>query len=224
MGSALTAISENGLENMGRYYSFYPGIVRDNVDPTNRHCLEVIVPEVQQGVVIWAAPGMDMIGNHFCCKYPTPLVGDEVYVIFRMGNIMNPFWIHKSFIRFEEEIPPQLSSNTTFGLFTQGGNHFWVDDYTGEFHVYTHGDINIRSDGTIIFNQGSNAGMVKIKELTEKLNKLVQEVERLRTLFNSHTHPGVQPGGGITSVTTSPYSQPITQFNKDDYENTKILQ
>lgn len=224
MGSPLTAISENGLENIGRYYSFYHGIVKNNIDPNNRHALEVIVSEVQQGVVVWAAPGMDMIGNHFCCKYPTPMIGDEVYVIFRMGNVMSPFWIHKSFIRFEDEIPPQIRDNTTFGLFTQGGNQFWVDDYTGEFHVHVHGDMDIRSDGTIIFNQGSNAGMIKIKELTEKLNQLVQEVENLKNLFNAHTHPGVQPGGGTTSVTPSQYSQSITKFNKDDYENTKILQ
>lgn len=70
--------------------------------------------------------------------------------------------------------------------------------------------IEIDCNDKIIINGGNNSGMVKIKELTQKLNELVNK-------FNAHTHP--VPNGTSSTTTT-----PASAFNQSDYENTKITQ
>lgn len=77
----------------------------------------------------------------------------------------------------------------------------------------------------IVFNGGHNKGLVKIEELTDKINALVDA-------FNSHTHKLMS---GTVVVSGSPTSQtnpaPIEvpaitaktqKLNKTDYENEKI--
>ncbi|MDD4395694.1 MAG: hypothetical protein PHQ33_07400 [Bacteroidales bacterium] len=68
--------------------------------------------------------------------------------------------------------------------------------------------ITIDCENDIVINGGNNAGMVKISELTQKLNALVNS-------YNSHTHTIPDGSSGTTSHIAS-------TFNKSDYENTKI--
>ena len=83
-------------------------------------------------------------------------------------------------------------------------------------------EINI-SDEKIEINGGENNGIVKIQELTDKLNDLVNWCK-------NHTHSGVIVGvsGGVTTpaVGTSgssgaPTSSPA-DFDKSDYEDEKV--
>ena len=60
----------------------------------------------------------------------------------------------------------------------------------------------------IIFNGGNNNGLVKIEELTNKLNELSRAI-------SLHTHP---VSGSAAGATTSR----IPMFNKSDYEDTKV--
>lgn len=78
-------------------------------------------------------------------------------------------------------------------------------------------------DGKICINGGENDGLVKIAELTNKLNELVNA-------FNNHTHSGVitevsggsgAPAVGTPGNTGAPVSTAKT-FTKDDYEDTKV--
>lgn len=75
----------------------------------------------------------------------------------------------------------------------------------------------------ITFNGGDNVGLVKIVELTDKINALVDS-------FNKHTHPGVitavsggsgNPAVGTPGSTQIPAS-PAKKLSKKDYENEKI--
>ena len=69
---------------------------------------------------------------------------------------------------------------------------------------------------SITINGGSLGGLVKIQELTNKLNTLVNT-------FNSHTH--VFKGavsGEACSGTTDPIVAQANSFSKSDYEDTKI--
>ncbi len=72
-----------------------------------------------------------------------------------------------------------------------------------------------------IFNSGSNAGLIKIVELTTKLNDLVAEVNAFRTVFNGHRHTGITVGTGLSLGPNQAAAQ-ATNFNKDDYENKDI--
>jgi len=89
------------------------------------------------------------------------------------------------------------------------------------------GDTTIEADDQkqIKFNGGENDGLVIIKNLTDKINELVDA-------FNNHTH---LLASGAVAVAGSPAAQsnpaPInipaitskaTKLNKSDYENTKI--
>lgn len=220
--SIVTTISEEGLEIIGRYYSFYVATVIDNEDPENLHRLKVFIPEINNGFIIWVPPAEDWVSERFYIKSPTPQVDDQVYVIFRMGNVQNGRWIKKGSTIDGKEIPPNLKDINRFGLISYGGNEIWIDDSTGEINVWAQGDIHIDSKSHIIINQGKNEGMIKIRELTQKLNQLVSEIETLRNTFNTHTHSGVQSGPGTTAPPITRDDQPISQFNQEDYENTLI--
>lgn len=79
--------------------------------------------------------------------------------------------------------------------------------------------IDVDANDKIIFNGGSNHGLVNIEELTQKLNELVEA-------FNQHTHSGsfegtisdVPAAGSITLAPPTPHPQ----FNQQDYEDTNI--
>ena len=113
------------------------------------------------------------------------------------------------------------------------GSHVLVADLSGgefrEFAVIAFSEvekINIKIGATtidvdsngIIFNGGSLDGMVKINELTNKLNLLVQA-------FNGHSHQVSTTGSASaqTGMTTS--LTPTAQtFSAADYKNEKIKQ
>ncbi len=67
-----------------------------------------------------------------------------------------------------------------------------------------------------VFNGGENKGMVKIEELTNKLNDLVQK-------FNSHTHSVATTGTAAAQTGTA--TATVTRanpFNVNDFENKKV--
>lgn len=77
--------------------------------------------------------------------------------------------------------------------------------------------ITLDVNSKIKINRGQNDGIIKINELTQKLNELV-------TAFNSHIHTTNATVGAtpIVGVISTPTPQ-ANEFNKAYYENTKIL-
>lgn len=79
---------------------------------------------------------------------------------------------------------------------------------------------------TVIFNGGKLGGLIKIEDLTKKLNDLTDKVNALVDAFNSHTHIVNTTGtaaaqSGTAAAPTAP-AQKATEFDKTDYEDTKI--
>jgi len=68
-----------------------------------------------------------------------------------------------------------------------------------------------RETGVTELNGSDYEGIIKIEDLTGKLNDLITE-------FDTHTHSGVQTGGGVSGVPVTP----ATAFNKSDYENESV--
>ena len=90
--------------------------------------------------------------------------------------------------------------------------------YMYEYSIYlgvgdTHVDI---SSDSLTLNEGSLGGLINIEALTNKLNQLIAS-------FNSHSHQ-VSTTGSATAQTgvASPVASPLPDFNKADYEDTKI--
>lgn len=79
---------------------------------------------------------------------------------------------------------------------------------------------------TITVNGGELGGLVKIVELTDKLNALKDTVNSLVQAYNTHTHQVATTGtAAAQSGTAAPVTataQQASAFVKDDYEDIKI--
>jgi hypothetical protein len=79
------------------------------------------------------------------------------------------------------------------------------------------------SDGLTKFNEGDLGGLVKVIDLTNKLNALENKVNSIISAFNSHTHIlTLSTGTGTAAPTSSPVSGTLTPTNRADIENDKI--
>jgi hypothetical protein len=68
----------------------------------------------------------------------------------------------------------------------------------------------------VVINEGNNGGLVKITELTDKINKLVDA-------FNNHTHTVSTTGTAAAQTgTAAVIITKASRLNKSDYENEKI--
>ena len=71
---------------------------------------------------------------------------------------------------------------------------------------------------SVTFNGGTLGGLVKIQELTDRLNQLVEA-------FNSHTHTVSTTGSASAQTgTAAAIINRVSRFDKSDYENEKIKQ
>ncbi|MGN7818777.1 hypothetical protein ACTJJB_01535 [Chitinophaga sp. 22536] len=79
------------------------------------------------------------------------------------------------------------------------------------------------SPDKITLNNGSFGGLVKVIDLTNKLNALENKVNDLVTTFNSHVHTGVTTGTGATAITATPVTGTITPTQRNEIENTTVI-
>ena len=74
-----------------------------------------------------------------------------------------------------------------------------------------------------VWNGGSNGGLVKVIDLTTKLNNLENLVNDLVTKYNTHTHTTTcASGAGTASPTTATETTSLTPTVRANIENTKI--
>jgi len=91
----------------------------------------------------------------------------------------------------------------------------------GEANVTTKKDINVKSDGKIIFNNGTKDSMVDI-------NKLVGRMNALENLYNIHTHLVLAPAIPTMIPSQGTLGQPVPMTlpttTKQQIENPQIKQ
>lgn len=83
---------------------------------------------------------------------------------------------------------------------------------------------------SIEVNGGKLGGLININDLTGKLNKLVNEVNMLKSQFNGHTHTGTIEGtspsgpvsGTCTCIAPGTKANDITSFDSSDFEDTTV--
>lgn len=79
------------------------------------------------------------------------------------------------------------------------------------------------ADGEIMINDGSLGGLVKVSELTTKLNNLENKVNDIVAKFNSHTHVlTLTTGTGTAAPTANPVSGTLTPTEQSEIENEKV--
>lgn len=77
------------------------------------------------------------------------------------------------------------------------------------------------------FNGGANDGLVKIKDLVSRLNKVESALSDLISKYNTHIHTttatiGAGSALGVIAPTTSTSAKVVTQTAQSDIENTKV--
>lgn len=96
--------------------------------------------------------------------------------------------------------------------------------YTNPF-IVSYSDVEklyIAASDLVQFNNGAFGGLVKVIELTQKLNNLENKVNDIVSKFNTHVHSGVQTGGGTSAVPTTTVSGSLTPTQRGDIENKNI--
>ena len=240
MSDLVKTIVHQGIEALGRFYSIYRAIVVQNDDPMASNRLKVAIPGIQGGMTLWALPRNQHGSEQTGFKYLAPAIGDIVYVSFEGGDPSKPLWEYHSWA--SGQMPKGLDAPYICGFITPNGISVIFDDSSGNLDLYLPGKARVfakdrvtivsestvqvaSTNGTVAINKGENGGVINIKELTDKLNKLADEVDDLRSKYNSHTHTGTAVGGlAVTTVpTTSTKLTTISKFKSEDYEDTKFI-
>lgn len=114
----------------------------------------------------------------------------------------------------------------------QGNDYTLIagDDFVevqGDVIVYANGQtVNVNAD-QFIFNSGSYNELIRIDDLTTKLNLLITEFNAFTLVFNSHIHTVEHNGTHASTTPLSAVETPIiavdaTAFSKTDYNNPDI--
>ena len=236
--SLVSQIVDHGIDALGRHYSVYRAVVVDIDDDLHMDRIKVFIPELN--VMEWALP-KGQHGSHNCGVrlFPIPGFNEVVYVTFEDGNPSQPLWEYHSWA--PDQQPDEFLDPDTCGIITPGGTKVLINDKFGDVSISTTHNILLTVQGqnnegiilnadkirlmsnlAVVVNEGYQ-GVIKINELTQKLNNLVQELEQLKTLYNTHTHPGVMSGSAVSDPTAQQAAKPFSQFNKTDYEDKTFL-
>lgn len=76
----------------------------------------------------------------------------------------------------------------------------------------------------VTFNGGNLGGLVRVEDLTKRLNIIENDINKLKTAVAGWT-PVPQDGGGALKTAVSSWAgAQLTPTKRDDYENKKVTQ
>ena len=83
--------------------------------------------------------------------------------------------------------------------------------------------MTVRFDGEVVINGGENEGLVKVKELTDKLNAIIDDINLLKNVFKTGWTPMIYDGGASLKAAASGwYGKDLATISKEDIENPEI--
>ena len=143
-----------------------------------------------------------------------PTEGSAALITFIDGDINRPI-----FVGISEIDKWAFKRNETAITFTTDPDEVNV----------TVGNSKVRITPDLIeMNEGSLDGLVIVGKLTERLNRLQQQIEAIQSAIASHSHLVVTSGSATQQVgntTTTTYAKVnVDSFDNSDYENEKIKQ
>lgn len=92
----------------------------------------------------------------------------------------------------------------------------------GFISAYTEIDTITSLQNNFTFNEGNNEGLVKVLELTGKLNDLESKINDLILFINTHLHTSTTPTTPTTPPTPSYTGGILPITNKKDLENNLV--
>ena len=81
--------------------------------------------------------------------------------------------------------------------------------------------LHLTSEG-IVFNGGKHGGIIKIEELTTKLNTIEQDINSLKQALSTWTPIPSDGGAALKSAVTSWAGKQLQQSKRSDYEDKLI--
>lgn len=143
-----------------------------------------------------------------------PTEGSAALITFIDGDINRPV-----FVGISEIDKWAFKRNETAITFTTDPDEVNV----------TVGNSKVRITPDLIeMNEGSLDGLVIVGKLTERLNRLQQQIEAIQSAIASHSHLVATSGNATRQVgntTTTTYAKVnVDSFDNSDYENEKIKQ
>lgn len=102
---------------------------------------------------------------------------------------------------------------------TLGVSRFFPDAPNATGNRETNIEIELNK---IKLNNDHYGGLIKIDDLTAKLNDLVDEIRILKTYISTHVHASAAPGSPTTAPIVQPTNVTFSSFNSNDYENETV--
>lgn len=209
-------------QRSNRHYGKYRSIVTDNQDPKNLGRIKANIPEVLQDVESgWALPCVPYAGDGIGA-YAIPPTGSGVWIEFEAGDVSRPLW---SGCWWAENELPQNESGTSATppmkiIRSEQGLMVTLNDSNQTITLSDQNGSNILTikvqEGKI-FIQGATKAVVEapqielVENATHPLafgDNLLQYLNQLVQLFNTHLHPG-ELAAGFIPVTPAP---PVAPF------------
>ena len=87
------------------------------------------------------------------------------------------------------------------------------------------GDISARLDKkAVTFNGGDLGGLVKVEDLTKRLNLIENDINKLKTAFSTWVVAPQDGGAALKTAAGSWFGSQLTTTKRGDYENKKVTQ
>lgn len=87
------------------------------------------------------------------------------------------------------------------------------------------GDISAHLDkDSVTFNGGDLGGLVKVEDLTNRLNIIENDINKLKTAFSSWVVAPQDGGAALKAAAASWFGSQLTPTKRSDYENKKVTQ
>lgn len=121
---------------------------------------------------------------------------------------------------------PKIDSCVIVGTFTNYGGAGAVllcDDVERIEATVGNYSLEITDEG-ISLNGGNLGGLVKVTELTQRLNAIERDLNALKTAFSSWAPVAQDGGAALKAATGSWYSQTLAVTQQNDIENQDIKQ
>lgn len=98
-----------------------------------------------------------------------------------------------------------------------------LDDDGVRIEVGEETSAELTADG-VVLNGGSLGGLVKVEELTGRLNTIENDINSLKSVFTGWVPTPQDGGAALKSSATSWAGQRLTPTKRGDYENEKVKQ